>query len=249
MSDSPQQDENLAAEIDAAAQQARKRMKIAWLVAVVVLLILGGYLAFAHRQIDKTSRAEVITSYTQSYLMGRLPEAGERFERHLEERAPAYVERAGKAALDAPRALRVATQNFLLAETRQRLGELESQLAETLKAQVEALAAEIDADTARERRAALKGMLSELARMMRMRTVEAIEKRYRASYAPKARVARAYLRKLVERDDLTDRQKRQRSLLVSVLTLKRKLDEEDAGRPVSLPLPEDLRPLTSSGGS
>jgi len=232
--------EGLGADIEAAARRAERNVKIAWAVAMVALLVLGGYLFVAYRHIDSTSKPGVVVSFVHNRMMQNLPRVGEAVERHLERKAPAYVDRAGEEALQSPRLVRRAGQEFLLRNLEQRFDTLESELKQTIAAQVEALDAEIDAETEEGKRRQLKALLSKLASRFGDRTRELVDERYEKFYEPRAEAAREQLRRLVRGVHLSEKEKLHRRLLITVLALQQRLRDADDGSAPQLPFPKGL---------
>jgi len=136
--------ESLQAEFDEAVASVRTRMNWLKAVALIILVVVIVYFAFAYKQIKTINADLVMTLAADQYLQPYIPRAGQELRTQLIKEAPNLVKEGEKRLLEAPAAVAELAEKMILQEVDKILQEAEKTFVEHVRAGIKEARATID---------------------------------------------------------------------------------------------------------
>ena len=127
----------LARRVDGLAASAARRRKLITVGGVLLALLTAGYLGFAWWQIDRTLRADTVVAMAEQQAAPYLNQPATAWASQLEAQAPALMDAAGAAALDAPTQLSQQVLGYVESAIDEQMPQLEEDFGTLISRLVE----------------------------------------------------------------------------------------------------------------
>src|SRR5258708_4964289 len=221
----------LDASVASVVRGARVRNFFLVVIAVVSVMLIGFWLAYAHTRFSSEVNPDLVADLGQKYLEDYIPSAAAQLEMSLKENAPSVVAEGEKRL----RALPVRLDDQFRADARReieaRMPEVQDRLYVTLKAGIADAQSQVRKSPGEDDAARFRNLAESLATLYRSETRNFADDTY-ARYTKSSGDILNGLNMLAEARNLTPQQKTQRNLIRDFLILAR----EAAGpQPRTLP--------------
>jgi len=223
---------SLATRVEVLADAAQRRQWITGLVLGGLLLGMGGYLAWLYRTVTEFADPEVIVELASSQIEPRIDEQVGSVSEQLRAQAPALLDQAEKAVLDAPPQMSREAQRYLVSQFETHIKTLEEQTYDLVSGMLKESLARAKAEGIDlENDDQVDKLVKEAAPLAREEFRRVIRKVH-GEYAEGADNIASYIDRLTSGAPLSALEERQRDVLVTGLSLIEKLESDPSRAPV-----------------
>ena len=219
--------QNIAAKLDAldasvasVVKSSRIRNFFTLVIAVVSVLMIGYWLAYAHTRFSSEVNPELAADLGQKYLEEYIPSAAAQLEASMKENAPSVVAEGEKRL----RALPVRLDEQFRADAKQaietRMPDVQERLYQSLKAGLTDATAQVKKSPGEDDAARFRNLAESLSVLYRTEALKFTDDTY-AQYTKGANDVTSGLNMLAEGKNLTPQQMTQRNLVRDFLILAR----------------------------
>ena len=210
----------LDASVASVLKSSRIRNFFTAVIAVVSVLLIGYWLAYAHLRITNELNADLVANVGQAYLENYIPSASANLESTLKANAPAMVDE-GERRL---RALPVRLDDQFRSQARQaieaKMPDIQERLYQSMKSGLTEATAQVKKTPGDDDAARFRNLADALAVLYRGEAMKFTDETY-ASYTKSSGDIINGLNMLAEDKNLTPQQKTQRNLVRDFLILAR----------------------------
>jgi len=209
--------DQLTRSIDATIENARRRNRRSMILSILTLLLLTGYLAYAHHRFTQVD-PEMAGNFAQSVIQSYLPEAQSKLEKELIDNAPKAVDVLEQQVRAMPDTLATRMESQFNEQLDQHMPEMETSIYNSVKTGLGQAKDHVSSMNGKSDEEKFRSMLQELATIFGQESDKAIDE-FHSKYTQGSTDLVAYIKLLSEGNQLNDEQKLHRDMLQNFLTL------------------------------